>query len=189
MEGPNYEKLVRPMVVDALSQSNKLAVLDRDYQAENQGEIDQLRGEDFNKDQAARLGNRLGADYIIVGSITKADVYTESKYIKAANKTIYGATHADAIMTFRLVEAATGIVQMSATLEGARYKAAALNEVGKGQAAELADRVLESLYPIRVENYSNGQVYLGRGGDGIKVGQVLRCAGEARQSRIVIPVK
>jgi hypothetical protein len=35
-------------------------------------EIDQLRGEDFNKDEAARLGNRLGADYIIVGSITKA---------------------------------------------------------------------------------------------------------------------
>lgn len=172
-EGAEYERVVRPMLVDALSQSNKLAVLDRDYQSENQGEIEQLRGEDFNKDQAARLGNRLGADYIIVGSITKATVFTETKTIKSANRTIYGATHADASMTFRLIEAATGVVQLSATLDGTRYKASLLNDLAKGQAADLAERVLESLFPIRVEGYSNGEVYLGRGGDSIKVGQVF----------------
>ncbi|MBM4226769.1 MAG: hypothetical protein FJ164_03315 [Gammaproteobacteria bacterium] len=172
-EGSGYEKVLRPLVIDALSQSNKLAVLDRDYQAENEGEIEQLNSDGFNKDQAARLGNRLGADYIIVGTITKAEVFTESKYIKAADKTIYGATHASAGLTFRLIEAATGIVQLSATLEGARYQSSALSDIAKTQAAELADRVLESLYPIRVEGFSNGQVYLGRGGDSIKVGDVF----------------
>ena len=72
LAGGHVEEGVRSRVVDALSQSGKVAVLDRDYTQENQNEISQLQSEDFSKDDAARLGNRLGADYIIIGTVWNA---------------------------------------------------------------------------------------------------------------------
>ena len=60
-----------------LTQSGKVVVLDRDYTEEDQGELSQLQGDDFSKDQASKLGNKLGADYIIVGTVEKAKVTTD----------------------------------------------------------------------------------------------------------------
>lgn len=172
--GGHFEQTVRSSVIDALTQSGKVAVLDRDYTQENQNELSQLQDENFSKDEASKLGNKLGADYIIVGTVTKAAATRESMYMQAIGQRVYGATHADAQLTFRLIEAATGVVQLSGTLSGSGHAESSLDAVAKGEAADLSNRVLDSLYPLRVESVSDGVFYLGRGGDGIHVGDEFR---------------
>ena len=133
-----------------------------------------MQDENFSKDEASKLGNKLGADYIIVGTVTKAAATRESMYMQAIGQRVYGATHADAQLTFRLIEAATGVVQLSGTLSGSGHAESSLDAVAKGEAADLSNRVLDSLYPLRVESVSDGVFYLGRGGDGIHVGDEFR---------------
>ena len=170
----DFEEGLRSQVVDALSQSGKVAVLDRDYSQENQDEIAQLQSEDFNKDEAGKLGNRLGADYIIVGTVTQANATRDSVYMQAIGQRIYGATHARAQLHFRLIEAATGVVQLSGTLDSAKYASGSLDAVAKAEAADLTNRVLDSLYPLRIESIADGVFYLGRGGDGVRIGDTFR---------------
>jgi hypothetical protein len=95
-------------------------------------------------------------------------------YMGAIGQRVYGATHADAQLTFRLIEAATGVVQLSGTLSGSEHTASTLDSVAKGEATDLANRVLDSLYPLRIESVSDGVFYLGRGGDSIHVGDEFR---------------
>ena len=174
----DFEQSVHAQVIDALTQSGKVAVLDRDYAQENQGELSQLQSEDFSKDEAAKLGNKLGADYIIVGTVSKAAATQESVYMEAVGKRIFGATHADAQLSFRMIEAATGVVQLSGTLSGTKYAASSLDTVAKAEAADLTHRILDSLFPLRIESFSDGVFYLGKGGDSIHVGDQFRVLKE-----------
>jgi TolB-like protein len=169
-----FEASVRSQVIDALSQSGKVAVLDRDYGEEDQGELAQLQDESFSKDEASKLGNKLGADYILVGTVTKAAASRDSVYMEAVGQRVYGATHASAQMTFRMIEAATGVVQLSATLSGSKYSGGSLDTVAKEEAADLTGKILDSLYPLRIEYVTDGVFYLGRGGDSIHVGDKFR---------------
>lgn len=169
-----FEQSVRSQVIDALSQSGKVAVLDRDYTQEDQNELAQLQTEDFSKDEASKLGNKLGADYIIVGTVFKAAATQDSMYMAAVGQRVYGATHADAQLTFRLIEAATGVIQLSGTLNGSQYAASTLDIVAKAEATDLTNRILASLYPLRVESIADGVFYLGKGGDSIHVGDEFR---------------
>ena len=92
----------------------------------------------------------------------------------AVGKRVYGATHADAQLTFRLIEAATGVIQLSGTLNGSQYAASTLDVVAKAEATDLANRILDSLYPLRVESIADGVFYLGKGGDSVHVGDEFR---------------
>lgn len=170
----SFEANVRSQVIDALSQSGKVAVLDRDYAEEDQGELSQLGDESFSKDEASKMGNKLGADYILVGTVTKAAASRDSVYMEAVGQRVYGATHASAQMTFRMIEAATGVVQLSATLSGSKYSGSTLDGVAKAEAADLTGKILDSLYPLRIESVTDGVFYLGRGGDSIHVGDKFR---------------
>jgi hypothetical protein len=172
--GGQFEEGLRSQVIDALTQSGKVAILDRDYTQENQDEISQLQSEAFSKDEAAKLGNRLGADYILVGTVAKANQSRDSAYIASIGQTIYGASHASAGLNFRLIEAATGVVQLSGTLDSSKYPSSSLDNVAKAESADLSNRVLDSLFPLRVESVADGVFYLGRGGDGMHVGDTFR---------------
>ena len=154
----SFEASVRSQVIDALSQSGKVAVLDRDYTEEDQGELSQLQDESFSKDEASKLGNKLGADYILVGTVTKAAATRDSVYMEAVGQRVFGATHANAQITFRMIEAATGVVQLSATLSGSKYSGSTLDGVAKAEASDLTGKILDSLYPLRIRSVSDGGV-------------------------------
>lgn len=167
-----YENSVRDHLVSILSGAGKVAVLDRDYSQENAAEISQLHSEDFNKDEAVKLGQRLGADYILVGTVNAA-VHTDSVYMQALGQRVYGDSHAKAKISYRLIEAATGAVVMSGMLN----EAAAgnhLDALADTDARTISDRILNTLYPVQVVSISNGVFYLSRGGDSIHVGDQFR---------------
>ena len=66
-------------------------------------------------------------------------------YVQAIGQRIYGASHASAKLTYRLIEAATGVVKTSGTLDSAKYAASSLDAVATAEAADLSDKILELL--------------------------------------------
>lgn len=174
-----FERTVRSQLIDALSLSGKVAVLDRDYTQENQDEIVQLFDASFSKTDAARLGNRLGADYIVVGTVAKTSVKTDSVYMSALGRRVYGATHAEGRIAYRVIEAATGVVQLSGTIGGASG-GSNLEAVAKREADAVSARILDTLYPLRVISVSNGIFYLSRGSGSLQVGDMFRVLRRGR---------
>ena len=175
-----FESQLRSEIVNYLTQSGKVVVLDRDYTEEDQGELSQLQGDDFSKDQASKLGNKLGADYIIVGTVEKAKVTTESMYMPSVGKTIYGATHVDADVTYRVIEAATGVIQRSDTIRGKDFKSPSLSDLAEQESSALSAAILQSIFPLRIESVTDGVFYLGQGGNTVRVGDVFKVIQQGR---------
>lgn len=167
-----YENSVRDRLINILSGAGKVAVLDRDYSQENIAEMAQLGSDAFNKNEAVKLGQRLGADYILVGTV-KAAVHTNSVYIQALGQRVSGDSQARAMISYRLIEAATGIVQMSGILNEAAASSH-LEGLADKDARTISDHILNTLYPVQVVSISNGVFYLNRGGDSIHVGNHFR---------------
>jgi hypothetical protein len=59
-------------------------------------------------------------------------------------------------------------------LNGSQYAASTLDVVAKAEATDLTNRILASLYPLRIESIADGVFYLGKGGDSIHVGDEFR---------------
>lgn len=169
-----FELAFRTHVVDSLSQSGKIAMLDREFTAEADAEISQMSLDSFGKTEVAKIGNKLGADYIIVGAVRQAESIREAIYVEALGRRVFGAAKAKAQTTFRLVEVATGVVLTSATIGGEDLASKGLEMAAKEHAVQASSRILEALYPIRIEAVSDGIFYMGRGGDDIKVGDQFR---------------
>ncbi|MBF7687404.1 CsgG/HfaB family protein [Acinetobacter rathckeae] len=120
-----------------ITQSGKLSVLDRQYLSEMQQETDFLNW-DGAPQELARLGQKVGVDYLVVGKITQ---------IGKASQSMYGLNdNAEQVrLTWRVIEANTSKVAAAGTLNKTFSGFTAQNLVS-GQENTTADRVAQELY-------------------------------------------
>ncbi len=168
-----FSNAIRSTLVSDLARSNKIAVLDRDYSAEELSELARDTSANFSPNASARAGHLLGADYIIVGTIGPAGVSRDSMKLVGMDRTIYGATHAYGAVNFRVIETATGVVQASGSATEEGYPSETLNDLAKAEAEAIAERTIRSLFPLRIEAYQGGVLYLDEGGNEVHVGDRL----------------
>jgi len=159
----------------ALTDTRKFAVLDRDWEKEYSKEMELLTSGSAAKIESARLGQRLGADLLLVTTVQQIRVNVPSGdtgLLEAA---------ASATCNFSLVDAATGMVKVSKTFTtkinqvqakqaggSAEQIALALaNSIGKQQ----AELVVEASYPLMVVSVQGQDIVINQGGDRIKMGQ------------------
>ena len=64
--------------MDTLGQSKKFALIDRQYLKLTKAELKLIQGADFKLEELARLGNQVGTDYLIVGTLLAADESSEN---------------------------------------------------------------------------------------------------------------
>lgn len=153
-----------------LTQSRRFAMLDRQFEAERQLEMAINASPDAAMEEMVKLGNRLGTDYMIVGSIDDASVHSRDTAL--AGRTITTRTARFAV-TYRVIDAPTGQVKFadswSRAVEGTSVAALA------NQAAEAVSRqIVDAIAPVVVEGISGDELFLGQGGRSIKVGQRYR---------------
>lgn len=119
-----------------ITQSGKLSVLDRQYFSEMQQENNVLNW-DGAPQELARLGQKVGVDYLVVGKITQ---------IGAAAQSMYGLNdNAQQVhLTWRVIEANTSKVVAAGTMNKT-FSGAAQNLVS-GQQNTTADLVAQDLY-------------------------------------------
>lgn len=189
-----YAEFFTQHLVDYLAQTNRFAVVDRKYMAEKQSEFAILNSPDTPVAERVRIGNTLGADYMVTGQINKVEYWLTEEKLPYLNSMQYTLT-AKTSFNMRVIEPATGMVVMSKTYdektelkfdgrEGLKLEDVEQAEIDKlaAAAAEKAGQnIINEVYPVMAIAYSpDGMFTINQGGDTIKASQQynLRVYGE-----------
>lgn len=78
--GIKLSEMIQREVEALLNETINLSVLDRSHRIDGDQELSSLSGSDFARTEAAKIGNKLGADYLVV--IEFSDFETTSKNIR-----------------------------------------------------------------------------------------------------------
>jgi hypothetical protein len=174
----------------ALTQTNKFAVLDRQHIQEYLHEQSVL----FHTapiEEQARIGQALGADYMLVGTVTQAGLRIKNTATEAIANVAFAEYDADFAFDYRLIVAPSRQVKLSDSvrlhLETADvkklvtkwepsdldYDELADNLIAK-VAAEVVNKLSDRLYPPRIASIAaDGNVVIDQGGDRLVTGALL----------------
>ncbi len=190
ISGDTLSSLFSQRLVAGLTQTNKFAVLDRESIVDFTREKEMLFSFDAPFGEQAKLAETLGADYLLVGTISQAQIEKIERYLRAAN---YTARKFKARFNFdyRLVDSATKQVVLATTAQKyledeqvrrladeqnplewdpAQVRDAFISLVANDVIAAVIDRV----YPITVAAVqADGQLILNQGGQRMKDGMLL----------------
>ena len=190
ISGDTLSSLFSQRLVAGLTQTNKFAVLDRESIDDFVREKEMLFSFDAPLGEQAKLAETLGADYLLAGTITQAQIERIERYLPAANYTSR-KFKARVNFDYRLVDSATKQVVLASTAQKyledeqvrrladeqnplewdpAQVRDAFISLVANDVIAAIIDRV----YPIRVAAVQeDGRLILNQGGQRITTGMLL----------------
>lgn len=169
-------------LVNYLVQSRKFTVLDRGNIKQSMGELELAKSAASPTEELARLGQRLVADYILVGVIEQFKAETLSRMSKFDDmefKTTTGTVH----INYRLIEVATQQVVISDSPQlnfdakqlGASAKSFdpkfASSRMIDDTTKKIAADILNQIYPVAVIALDGDTLVLGQGGKSLQSGE------------------
>ncbi len=185
-------------LVMTLTETNKFAVLDREYIQEFARERNILLSDDTSLEEKARLGQVLGVDYMLVGTISDAGVKESQRMSPVIGHSI-SEYEADFNFEYRLIIGPTRelklveIVAISLETDEVKklvkeWEPKNLNymEMVDNLASKVANKTVETiidrLYPVRIASIDqNGRIIINQGGKRISEGLVLDVFTQAEQ--------
>ena len=178
---------------NALVQSRKFTVLDRDYISERSSEKNVLNSGEVPPEELAKLGQVLFSDYIMVGTITTAKATEITKTMRTNNMT-FQELNGMVQFSYRIIDVPTSQIKFSSNASIAISNNELKNEGLSNQnspaeilygllnigAKRIGENVLNAIFPILVESIKGKYLVLGQGGETVKKGQrmQLRLRGE-----------
>lgn len=196
--GSDISHMLAQKLSVGLSETNKFAVLDREYILDFAHNRNILVSDDSSLEEKAKLGKVLGADYMIVGTISDIRLEIKQKTSSAIGHPIR-EYEADFVFDWRLIIGPTRRVRLADTvnlsLETEEVKKLVkewepedldFRELFDSLASKVANQVVETiidrLYPIRIASIDkNGQIIINQGGKRISKGLVLDVFTEGRE--------
>jgi len=181
-----------------LTQTNKFAVLDRENIVDFAREKQMLLSDNTPLAEQAKLAATLGADYLLVGTISEAKLERRDRFLQATGNTIteYKSRF---VFNYRLITSSSrqvvfaGVAEkyleneeiraLSNEWDPAEWDPAQIRDGVIGLAAnEVVKTIIDRLYPIRVAAIQeDGTVVLSQGGDKIAEGTLLGVFTEGRE--------
>ncbi|MGB3290211.1 MAG: CsgG/HfaB family protein [Burkholderiaceae bacterium] len=174
---------LRQAVTDKLVKSGRFTVLDRTNEAELEKELRFLGSEKASDQEKAKLGQALGADYLLVLNLTQAGVATrvqENHVDMTGEHNVEVSQSTSASMRYSLIEAATRAVKWSDSMS---FRS------GGSQVSTAMDKFLdkvvgdigEIINPPKVVGVHKGKVIINRGAGIAAAGQTydIYSVGEA----------
>lgn len=177
-------------ITTLLTQTNKFAVLDRQHIQEYLNEQGVLFLTAPIEEQA-RIGQVLGADYMLVGTITEANLRIRHTSNEAAAGVNFKEYRADFAFDYRVIVASSRQVKFSDSVRlrletdevkqlvtkweppDLDYRELVDNLVAKA-AAEVVNKLSDRLYPPRIASIeADGKVIIDQGGDRFVTGTLL----------------
>jgi hypothetical protein len=198
MPGDKLAALFHQRLGMGLMQTNKFAVLDRNSVADFAVEQKILVSHNASLSELANLSSTIGADYLVIGTISEAKLWKIEKHLTAAN---YTTTEYKGSFTFnyRLVDSSTKQVVLASGIEKyldneevralareqdprewdpAQMRDALISLVVNDVIHSITDRVS----PIKVASVrDDGQVILNQGGSRMQVGMLLEVFSEGEE--------
>ncbi len=190
--------LLNQKIAVALTQTNKFYVLDRESIIEFARENNILLALDAPLEEQAKLTETLGADYMLIGTISQAEIRRIDKYLKTAD---YTSNRFKARLTFnyRLVDGKTKQIVMASVvekyLEDENVRAIA-DEINPDEwnpsqmrdalltiaANEVIEQIIGKVYPIRIASVErDGNIVLNQGGERMAEGTLLDVFTEGKE--------
>lgn len=121
-------------------------------------------------EELARIGNRVGTDYLVTGIVEKA--YSNSKKFKMRTTgQVITTPQIGARVTYRILDVASTQVKFAATAKIHR-ESGTIRNVADGIAASVGQKILNAIFPVYVLSVEGDRLTLGQGGDTIKKGAV-----------------
>jgi TolB-like protein len=174
-DAAKLEQLFAQTLVSYLTQTRKFAMLDREYMQEQSLELGLIQGALMPVEELARLGNKLGADYVIVGSVDEVIHKRWTQTMKTTGKTFlmnkFGAQ-----LSYRIIDAATGQVKFSDVYNQTHKLNGESSDymvLASSAAESVGQQIINAIYPIVVSSVHGKTVYLAQGGKTLKSGQKM----------------
>lgn len=164
---------------EQLTQTRKFTMLERDFDTEIAAEMAQISASDAAPGEAIKLNQKLGTDYLVVGTITFSDVAAPTVN-PFTGETRMPASATFAEVSYRVLLVPTGQLKWADTVRVDASAFAALDATqfitvsSEQAAAEICASILSAIYPFSVEGKtSSGLLVIGQGGKTVFVGERL----------------
>lgn len=175
-----------------LTQTRKFTMLDRKYDAEVNDELSRLTAANASPADAARLSQKLGTDYLVVGEVSLNDVQAPPVNPYTGRAVSVGPT-LFAEVSYRVLLAPTGqlkwtdVVRIDARAFAAADMASFVSATADAAAKAISDGMMKNILPFEiVGRTSSGMLVIGEGGRSLKVGEfftVFALGEEVRDTR------
>lgn len=151
-----------------LTQTRRFAIIDRQNMDRTQAELNLIQGGDFKVEEMARLGNKVGADYMVVGDVTKADTRTTKQVMQTTGKT-FTKTTSNLSISIRIIDIATSQVKFADQFD--LTDETSLDVLASDMSREMGEFILNAIYPVRIVAVNGDEITLGQGGRTIQSGR------------------
>ncbi|MES2018242.1 MAG: CsgG/HfaB family protein [Pseudomonadota bacterium] len=172
---------LRQQLVDALTQSGRFTVLDREFEGELEGELELITsGKAVNQD-FAKLGQVLTADLVWVGVVNELSYERHARALRTSDRELVSYSGGWSL-SHRMINLATRQILQSGTIDG-RAPSIAPTTLGSGIngdavlqdmraaiAARSAEAILLQTFPISVVERDGMNVILSQGGSALVQG-------------------
>lgn len=162
-----------------LTQTRKFTMLDRKFDAEVNSELDRLSGGNASPADAARLNQKLGTDYLVVGEIAFNDVVAPAVN-PYTGRVMAPPSQLFAEITYRVLLAPTGqlkwtdVVRIDAASFAAGDLATFVSATTEAAACSISDGMMSNILPFEIVGRTgSGQLVIGEGGKSLKAGECL----------------
>lgn len=175
-------RAIRGRLSDILTQTKRFIVLDREFGADLQAEIDHIQSGNVRAQDAARIGQQMATDLILIPTIERFGYPKEVRKLRMSDRELVSYSGGGRI-TLRLLNASTGEVVLSDSFEHklASSDPSTMPRVidGNAMAAEMMEKlsgqigtsIVSEIFPVSVVALSGDQAVLSQGGDSLQVGQ------------------
>lgn len=177
---------------EQLTQTRKFTMLDRDFDAEIAAEMARISANDAAPGEAIKLNQKLGTDYLVVGTIAFSDVAAPTVN-PFTGETRLPASATFAEVSYRVLLAPTGQLKWADTVRVDASAFAALDATqfitvsSEQAAAEICASILSAILPFEVVGKTgSGLLVIGQGGKTVFVGErmtVFALGEKVRDSR------
>ena len=176
---------IQQSLEDALTQSNRFTVLDRQDDAQIESEMNVIRSGQATVADTARLGQKLATDLIVVPTIVAFGYNPHVQHLSLANRDLVWYSGGGEV-NLRIVNAATGQLVLSQSFRNALPRtepttlgvaidgAAITAKLVKSLDEQMATVILQNTFPPEVLRVDGRQVTINQGGDLIQAGTDYR---------------
>ena len=182
----------------AFTQTNKFAVLDREYVFEFAKERDILLSDDSSIEEKAKLGQVLGVDYMLISVISDAKITKKEIYLEAIGQSTT-ELEADFTLDYRLVVGPTRQLKLLDTIDISLEHSEVKKLVKKWEsddidykeitssllskvANQVVETVIDRVYPIRIAIVTaDGRIVINQGSQRIREGRLFEVYTEGQE--------
>ncbi|MBY0572328.1 MAG: hypothetical protein K2P84_01500 [Undibacterium sp.] len=165
-------------IVDALTQTGRFVVLDRQFEGEIQGELDMINSGQTANTNFAKLGQAFSADLIWVGVVNEFSYDKHVKQLQMAERDLVSYSGGWSVSQ-RMINLATRQILQSTTIKGSAPaiapttlgahvdSVATIRQMGSEIVKKTTEAILLRTFPITIAERDGNNVVLSQGGSAL----------------------